>query len=67
MRGVFLVVMMLGLLIAGFLVVKNLSTDETLEGDVSGLKAMDRAKEAADLVNKDSEEMNKRLQRVFQD
>jgi len=66
MKGVFLVVMMIGLLIVTLLVVKNISTHTTLEGKKTRIQTIDRAKEAADLVNHQTEEMQKKLDNVFQ-
>ena len=67
MKGVFLVLLMIGLLIVSLMVVKNISNHQTLEGDVSQIKAMDKAKEAADLMNQHSDMMQKRLQHATQD
>jgi hypothetical protein len=64
MKGVFLVVLMMGLLITALLVVKNISTRQTLEGDPAQIMAIDRAKDAADLINQQTESMNRKLQRA---
>ncbi len=67
MKGVFLVVLMMGLLITALLVVKNISTHQTLEGDPAKIMAIDRAKDAADLINQQTESMNRKLQRAAGD
>lgn len=67
MKGVFLVIMLIGLLITSFLVVKNISSHQTLEGDKARITAIDHAKKAADLANQQSAEMQKKLDRVFQE
>ncbi|MDX1762888.1 MAG: hypothetical protein R3231_01070 [bacterium] len=61
MKGVFWVVMMLGLLVSSYLVVKNVSTPETLNGSGTGLEAIDRAKESADLLNRKAQQVEKML------
>ena len=64
MKGVFWVVMMLGLLVTSYLVVRNLSTPDLLAGDDTrtGLHAIDRAKESADLLNREAQQVEKMLQ-----
>ncbi len=64
MKGVFLVIMMIGLLIVSLLVVRNLSTRQTLEGDISQIETMDQAKELTDFVNQRAKEMERKLQHV---
>ncbi len=53
--------MMLGLLVTAFLVAKNLSVPEALNGDGAGLAAIDQAKEAADLLNREAAQAEKML------
>jgi hypothetical protein len=62
MKGFFLVIMMIGLLIVSLLVVRNLSTRQTLEGDISQIETMDQAKELTDFVNQRAKEMERKLQ-----
>ncbi len=64
MKGVFLVVLMMGLLITALLVVKNISTHQSLEGDPAQITAIDKTKDVADRVNRQTESMNRKLQRA---
>jgi len=65
MKGFFLVILTIGLLIVCLLVVKNVSTHETLQGDQMRVAAVDRAKEAATMVNRQTDEMNRKLQEAL--
>ncbi len=67
MKGVFLVVLMMGLLITALLVVKNISTHQSLAGDPAQITAIERAKDAADQVSQQTESMNRKLQRATGD
>lgn len=67
MKGVFLVIMMIGLLIVAVLVVKNVSTHTNLKGRKAQIQSIDRAKEAAEIMNQQTDEMQKKLDRVFQE
>lgn len=61
MKGLFWVVMMVGLLVTAYLVVNTLSTPETLKGDGTRLQTIDKAREAADLLNREAEQVEKML------
>ncbi len=64
MKGVFLVLFMMGLLITALLVVRNVSTHQPLAEDPAQITAIDRAKEAADLLHRQRESLNRDLQRA---
>jgi competence protein ComGC len=61
MKGVYLIVMLISLLIVSLLVMKNISKHETLQEDVSQIEALDRAKGAAELLDRKREEMQKQI------
>lgn len=61
MKGVFWVVMMLGLLVTTLLIARNLSVPEALNGDSAGLQTIDHAKEAAELLNREAAQVDKML------
>ncbi len=65
MKGFFLVMMTISLLIVCLLVVKNVSTQQSLEGEKTRVAAIDRAKEAAAVVNHRTDEMNRKLQNAL--
>jgi uncharacterized membrane protein len=67
MKGLWLVMMVVGLLIVSFLVVRNLSTHQTLGENVSQIEAIDRAKEVSDLMNQKTKEIERSLQRAHQE
>ncbi len=66
MKGVFLIIMLISLLIVSLLVAKNISKHEPLQEDVSQIEALDRAKEAAELINRKTEELQKQLDDLSQ-
>jgi hypothetical protein len=65
MKGFFLILMIVGLLITSFLVVKNLSTHQSLKGDTAQIEAFDRAKETAARVSREANERQKRLNKAM--
>jgi competence protein ComGC len=67
MKGFFLVMMMIAMLIVCVLVVKNVSTHEPLTGQNGRIAALDQAKDVAKQVNKRTAEMERKLQEAAGD
>ncbi|NOY52761.1 MAG: hypothetical protein GXP58_03985 [Deltaproteobacteria bacterium] len=67
MKGFFLVMMTISLLIVCLLVVKDLSRQETQDGGKTRITAIDRAEEAASTVNQRTDEINKKLQQALEE
>ncbi len=65
MKGFFLVMMTISLLIVCLLVVKNLSTEVSLDGKKARIAAIDKAKDAATAVNHRTDEMNRKLRKTL--
>ena len=59
MRGAFFIVILIALLIVGFLVVKNLST-ETID-DTTKMETMQKARDTADTVEKRTKALNDKV------
>jgi len=65
MKGFFLVMMMVAMLIVCVLVVKNVSSHKPLTGENGRIAAIDHAKETADFVNHQTDEINRKLQQAM--
>jgi len=65
MKGFFLVMMTISLLIVCLLVVKNVSTQQTMDGRKTRIAVIDHAKQAAGVINQRTDEMNRKLQQAL--
>lgn len=63
MRGAFLIMMLIALLIVGILVVKNLTSDTV--GDVEKVEAVQKAKEISREADRQTQEMKDRLNQAL--
>jgi hypothetical protein len=67
MRGVFLLMMMGGLLVASFLVMRDMESREKVEGEPSTVGGLEEARQATEIADQQTEEMGRKLRHALQE
>lgn len=60
MKGILIILVLLAVLFGGYLVYRNLSEQISVEDDTTSIRAIEKAREAADTIEKIQKEVQRR-------
>ena len=60
MKGILIILVLLAILFGGYLVYRNLSEQTSVEDDTTGIRAIEKAREAVDTIEKIQKEVQRR-------